>query len=85
MQPWGGAGNLLGGMEYAVSIEARTMAADSAKWSIRMWQEAGASSMYVGIPGGLVGGPCVYQDQFRGFKSHGVHARGFFLEKKMYD
>ena len=41
--------------------------------------------MYVGIPGGLVGGPCVYQDQFRGFKSHGVHARGFFLEKKMYD
>ena len=26
-------------------------------------------------PGGLVGGPRVYQDQFRGFESHRVHAR----------
>ena len=33
-----------------------------------------------GVPGGLVGGPRAYQDQFRGFKSHRVHARkGFFL------
>ena len=38
-----------------------------------------------GVPGGLVGGPRAYQDQFRGFKSHRVHARGrdFFLRKKM--
>ena len=37
-----------------------------------------------GVPGGLVGGPRAYQDQFRGFKSHRVHARrGFFLHKKM--
>ena len=35
-----------------------------------------------GVPGGLVGGPRAYQDQFRGFKSHRVHARGFFLQKK---
>ena len=33
------------------------------------------------VPGGLVGGPRAYQDQFRGFKSHRVHARGFFLQK----
>ena len=34
-----------------------------------------------GVPGGLVGGPGAYQDQFRGFKSHRVHARkqGLFL------
>ena len=33
-------------------------------------------------PGGLVGGPrAYYQDQFRGFKSHRVHARGIFLLK----
>ena len=36
-----------------------------------------------GVPGGLVGGPRAYQDQLRGFKSHRVHARGFFLQKKM--
>ena len=36
MQPWGEAENLLGGMEQAVSIEASTMAADSAKRSIGM-------------------------------------------------
>ena len=35
---------------------------------------------YDGIPGGLVGGPRAYQDRFREFKSHRVHARrGFFL------
>ena len=27
------------------------------------------------VPGGLVGGPRAHQDQFRGFKSHRVHAR----------
>ena len=37
-----------------------------------------------GVPGGLVGGPLAYQDQYRGFKSHRVHARrDFFLHKKM--
>ena len=36
------------------------------------------------FPGGLVGGPRVYQDQFRGFKSHRVHARrDFFLHKEI--
>ena len=38
-----------------------------------------------GIPGGglvRVGGPRAYQDQFRGFESHRVHARkDFFLFK----
>ena len=35
-----------------------------------------------GVPGGLVGGPRAYQDQFRGFKSHRVHARrDFFLHR----
>ena len=35
------------------------------------------------VPGGFVGGPRAYQDQFRGFKSHRVHARrGFFLYKR---
>ena len=30
------------------------------------------------------GGPRAYQDHFRGFKFHGVHARrDFFLHKKM--
>ena len=28
-----------------------------------------------GLLGGLVGGPRAYQDQFRGFESHRVHAR----------
>ena len=27
------------------------------------------------------GGPRSYQDQFRGFESHRVPARGFFLDK----
>ena len=37
-----------------------------------------------GVPGGLVGGPRAYQDQFRGFKSHRVHARrDFFLHKEI--
>ena len=36
-----------------------------------------------GVPGSLVGGPRAYQDQFRGVKSHRVHARrDFFLHKK---
>ena len=36
----------------------------------------------IGFPGGLVGGPCAYQDQFGGFKFHRVHARkDFFLQK----
>ena len=39
-------------------------------------------SYRVGVPGGLVGGPRAYEDQFRGFKSHRVNARGFFLQKK---
>ena len=35
------------------------------------------------VPGGLVGDPRAYQDQFRGFKSHRVHARReVFLHKK---
>ena len=34
------------------------------------------------VPGGLIGGPSAYQDQFRGFKSRRVHAgRDFFLRK----
>ena len=28
-----------------------------------------------GVPGGLVGGPRAYQDQFHGFESRWVHAR----------
>ena len=32
-----------------------------------------------GVPGGLVGGPCAHQDQFRGFKYHRVHARRVFF------
>ena len=37
-----------------------------------------------GVPGGLVGGSHAYQDQFRGFKSHRVHARkkGFLLHER---
>ena len=36
-----------------------------------------------GVPGGFVGGPRAYQDQFRGFKSHQVHAcKGFFLHER---
>ena len=42
------------------------------------------SVYYAGVPGGLVGGPCAYQDQFRGFKSHRVHALGFFLQKRKW-
>ena len=39
-----------------------------------------------GVPGGLVGGPRAYQDQFRGFKSHRVHTpRGLFLLKQKND
>ena len=35
-----------------------------------------------GIPGGLVGCPRAYQDPFRAFGSHRVHAPGdFFLHK----
>ena len=33
------------------------------------------SQVTEGVPGGLVGGPRTYKDQFRGFKSHRVHAR----------
>ena len=37
----------------------------------------------IGVPSGLVGGPRAHQDQFRGFKSHRVHARrDFFLHEK---
>ena len=37
-----------------------------------------------GVPGGLTGGPRAYQDQFRGFKSHRVHARrDFFLHEEI--
>ena len=40
--------------------------------------------LQAGVPGGLVGGPRAYQDQFRGFKSHRVHARrDFFLHTKL--
>ena len=39
---------------------------------------------FLGTEDGVVGGPRAYQDQFRGFKSHRVHARrDFFLHKKM--
>ena len=39
---------------------------------------------HIGVPGGLVGGPRAYQDQFRGFKSHRVYARrGFFFIRKL--
>ena len=43
------------------------------------------SSHIAGVPGGLVGGPRAYQDQFRGFKSHGVHARRDFSLLKQID
>ena len=37
------------------------------------------------VPGGLVGGPRAYQDQFRGFTSHRVHmlAGTFSCMKKL--
>ena len=36
-------------------------------------------------PRGLVGGPRAYRNQFRGFKSHRVHAlMGFFLHKQIH-
>ena len=39
-----------------------------------------------GVPGGLVGRPRACQHQFRGFKSHRVHARSWlFLAKKKND
>ena len=38
-------------------------------------------SHVAGVPGGLVDGPRAYEDQFRGLKSHRVHARGLFLQK----
>ena len=42
------------------------------------------SGSNVGVPGGLVGGPRAHQNQFRGFKSHRVHARRVFsCMKKM--
>ena len=45
-----------------------------------MWRSF--CDLRAGVPGGLVGGPRAYQDQFRGFKSHRVHARkGFFLHE----
>ena len=35
-----------------------------------------------GVPGGLLGGRCAYQDQFRKFKFHRLHTReNFFLRK----
>ena len=37
-----------------------------------------------GVSGGLAGGPCVHQDQFRGFESYRVHSRrDFLLHEKM--
>ena len=42
--------------------------------------------MAAGVPGGFVGGPRAYQDQFRGFKSPRMHARtsrDFLLHKKI--
>ena len=42
--------------------------------------------MIAGVPGGLVGCPRAYQDQFRGFKSHRVHIharRDFFLHEEI--
>ena len=39
---------------------------------------------HAGVPGGLIGGPRAYQDLFRGFKYHRVHARrGFLLHNKL--
>ena len=50
----------------------------------RILHQFGVCSLHnSGVPGGLVGGPRAYQDQFRGFKSHRVHSRGFFLHKKI--
>ena len=41
-----------------------------------------ANDKQAGVPGGLVGGPrAYYQHLFRGFKSHRVHARDFFLQQ----
>ena len=43
-------------------------------------------NIVAGVPVGLVGGPRAYQYQFRGFKSHRVHARivgAFSCIKKM--
>ena len=49
---------------------------------------AGRSNVFKGtrnVFGGLVGGPCACQDQFRGFKSHRVHARRVFFSLKNID
>ena len=58
-----------------------------ALWSkLRLLWGGTIVNMNYGVPGGLVGGPRAYQDQFRGFKSHRVHARivrAFSCRKKM--
>ena len=47
------------------------------------WCQANGYGVRAGVPGGLVGGPRAYQDSFREFKYHRVHARrDFFLRKK---
>ena len=43
------------------------------------------SILLIGVPGGLVGDPCVYHDQFRGLESHRVHARRDFILNKKND
>ena len=42
--PWGGVGGQFRGMEYATSVEARTISADSTKQKIRTWHKAGAAA-----------------------------------------
>ena len=64
------------GNRYGRVLYERTMIATSV-----ITYEVGKNTGFdtAGVPGGLVGGPCAYQDQFGGFKSHRVHDRGFFL------
>ncbi|MEP4216667.1 MAG: hypothetical protein ABJL35_15015, partial [Parasphingorhabdus sp.] len=51
-------------------------------------REHNTSQQYyiAGVPVGfVVGGPCAYQDQFRGFDSHVMHARtDLFLHIRLY-
>ena len=50
----------------------------------KIYQMKSFRDTYAVVLGGLVGGPRAYQDQFRGHKSHRVHARrDFFLYEQM--
>ncbi len=49
---WGGGADQFGDLEHAGSVEARTISADSTKRSMRLWQDTGASFMFI-LRGGL--------------------------------